>query len=138
MAHRNRAAEFNMTKPIVKVVKVGVRKSESKCMVKMSVKIRGEKLMVEKLVQKWKPKDNVCFLFALWGMMSIEQRMLAIMDGKKLWPREIFAFCFSLTGNIMEAIASLRVLESSQETGRTSYLKKVTTSVPIQDYCHFR
>ena len=30
------------------------------------------KQMVVKLEQKWKPKDNVCLLFALWGMMSFD------------------------------------------------------------------
>ena len=72
----------NMTRPIVTVAKVGVRKSERKCIVKLSVKARLEKQMVVKLEQKWKPKDNVCLLFALWGMMSYEQRMLVTLGGK--------------------------------------------------------
>ena len=46
--------------------------SKRKCIVKLSVKVRLEKQMVVKLEQKWKPKDNVCLLFALWGMMSFD------------------------------------------------------------------
>ena len=52
-------------------------------MVKISVKIRAVKFMVEKLVQKWKPKDNVYLLFALWGMMTFEQRTLVTLDEKE-------------------------------------------------------
>ena len=40
------------------------------------------KQMVVKLEQKWKPKDNACLLFALWGMMSYEQRMVVTLGGK--------------------------------------------------------
>ena len=64
------------------VAKVGVRKNERKCIVKLSVKVRLEKQMVAKLEQKWKPKDNVCLLSALWGMMSYEQIMLVTLGGK--------------------------------------------------------
>ena len=53
-----------------------------KCIVKLSVKLRLDKQMVVKLEQKWKPKDNVCLLFALWGMMSHEQRLLVTLGGK--------------------------------------------------------
>ena len=83
MACCSRTADLNMTKPIVRTVKLGVRKSERKCIVKISVKLRAEKCLVEKLVQKWRPRDNVCLLFALWGMMTVEQRMLVTLNGKE-------------------------------------------------------
>jgi DDE superfamily endonuclease len=46
--------------------------------------------------------------------------------------------CFCVAGKIIAEIAALRVSESCHFPGWTSYPKKVTTSVPIQDFFIFR